>query len=174
MQIDRIEELRLTTADDAAIALLLGRCFKTDFGGRSYFVQRHHVRLVVRDPGIVGHMALTFRSVRTDDAIVPVVGLAEVATDPDRRGQGIASTLLKAAIEEARKSPAAFFLLFGDAGLYAAHGFVPVSNPLRYVVLDGLRSGDAEDGQSDELMVLPLRDAVWDPETPVDLLGHKF
>jgi len=174
MQIDRIEELRLSDADEAAIAALLAASFDTEFGGRSYFMQRYHARLVARDPGIVGHIGLTFRSVRQGDRLIPILGLADVATDPNRRSQGIASAILRAAISEGKASPAAFMMLFGAASLYAGHGFSPASNRLRYVDLEGARTGETVDGGPRGLMILPLGGAVWDGVGPLDLLGNKF
>lgn len=174
MQIDRIEELRLTADDEGQIARLLAAAFGPEFGGRSYFMQRHHLRLVARSPDrITGHMGLTFRSIRAQDRLIPILGLADVATDPLHRGQGIASTLLRTAIEEARQTPAEFSVLFGDAGLYAAHGFRPQQNPLRYVEMVGARTGDIHEAAKDSLMVLPLRDTDW-PEGSLDFLGHLF
>lgn len=174
MRIDRIEELRLTAEDDRQIATLLDAAFGAEFGGRSYFMQRPHLRLVARSPDrITGHMGLTFRSIRAGDRLIPILGLGDVATDPLHRGQGIATALLRTAIEEARQTPAEFFVLFGDAGLYAAHGFRPHHNALRYVEMVGARTGDVHEGVKDSLMVLPLRDTDW-PEGPLDFLGHLF
>ena len=102
MQIDRIDELRLHSADEAQITTLLTRAFGEEFGGNSFHQQRHHVRLVVRQPHIIGHMALTYRAIRADGHMLDIIGLAEVATDPDHRGRGIAGALLQAAISEAR------------------------------------------------------------------------
>ncbi len=60
MLIERIPEWSLTADDDAAIAALLARSFDTDFGGRSFYSQHHHLRLVLRDgPQIIGHIAET-------------------------------------------------------------------------------------------------------------------
>lgn len=175
MEIDRIPEWDLSPADDAAIAALLGRSFDTDFGGRSFFQQRHHLRLVHRRGGrIVGHMALCLRAVRLGGALHDVVGLAEVATDPDHRGQGIASALLKDSIAAARDTGAEFFLLFGDAPLYAAHGFVAKPNRLHHVGLIGARTGAVAETGPDGLMVLALRDAAWDDRAILDLVGHRF
>ena len=174
MQIDHIPEWQLTSADDDAIADLLSRCFETDFGGRSYFAQRHHLRLVIREKHkIIGHMALLRRLVRLDDVTFEIVGLAEVATDPDHRGQGIAATLLQAAIAEARITKARHFLLFGTAKLYAAAGFQPADNPIRHVENHHGRTGKVlqETGQS--LMVLPLT-GDWDPTATLDLIGGRF
>lgn len=174
MRIDRIEELRLTPDDESQIAGLLARCFDTDFGGRTAFRQRHHVRLVVRDPDIVGHMAVTIRDIRQGSRLIPVIGLAEVATDPDHRGRGIATALLDAAIAEGRQGPAQFVLLFGDAALYHAAGFRTVGNMIRFVDMTGAVTGGIEKGMADSLMVLPLRDRPWDAGTMVDMLGHLF
>lgn len=174
MQIDRIEETRLTAVDEAGIARLLARAFDTDFGGRSYYQQRHHVRLVARDPQIVGHMALAYRDIRMGEALVPVMGLAEVATDPDRRGEGIATRLMQAAIAEARATPAAFFLLFGDQPLYAASGFTRQSNHKTWIAMTDARMGAVSTGPSTHLMVLSLRDMVWDPDAHIDFLGPLF
>lgn len=174
MQIDRIEEWCLTAVDEAQIVLLLSSAFDTAFSERSYYMQRHHFRLVARDPEIVAHMGLLFRTVRQGDRLIPIMGLADVATDIKRRGQGIASALLAAAISEAKESIAEFFLLFGDAAIYAGMGFRSAPNSLRFVDLTDAKTGDVRENNSDDLMVLELQDAKWDPDTPLDLIGNKF
>jgi predicted N-acetyltransferase YhbS len=174
MQIDRIHELELTPGDEADIAALLARCFSSDFGGRSFHIQRHHLRFVARDPDIVGHMALCLRAIRLGDRLVDIIGLAEVCTAPERRGAGIASRLMTEALAAARESGAAFFLLFGARPLYAGVGFVVHDNEIRYVELDGARTGEVRLARRGELMVLPLTDLPWDGAAQVDLLGHLF
>ncbi len=175
VQIERIAEWLLTAADDRAIAALLARSFSTDFGERSYFVQPHHMRLVVRHDGqIIGHMALLWRAVDLDGRRLIVAGLADVATDPAHRGKGIAAALLREAIAQARSSPALFLLLFGVARIYAAAGCRAVSNPMAHVVPDGgqirqvMSQGDAD------LMVLALRDQPWPDHALLDLRGAMF
>jgi predicted N-acetyltransferase YhbS len=175
MLIERIPEWHLRAADDAEIAALLARCFTTDFGGRSYFIQRHHLRLVTRDRGaIIGHMALTLRAVELGGRLVTIAGLAEVATDPGHRGQGIAAALLQAAIAEAKASPAEYFLLFGVAGLYGAAGFRTVANRMAHILPKGDRAVRVVSTGDDHLMVLPLRDAPWPDEATLDLRGPVF
>lgn len=174
MQIERIEEVRLTIPDETQIAALMARAFPTAFNGRSYYHQRHHVRLVVRAPRIIGHMALVFRDININGGLVPIIGLAEVATDPDHRGKGIAGALLQAAIAEARASLATHMLLFGDAKLYAAAGFQPVQNKMRYVVIHNARTVRTQTARADSLMVLPLRDDPWPDGADLDMLGHLF
>lgn len=173
--IERIEEMRLSATDERQIADLLLRAFREDFGDRSYHKQRHHLRLIWRENGqILGHMALCYRDIRVGEALVPIVGLGEVSTDPDQRGRGIASALMSTAIAEARETLASFFLLFGDQPLYAASGFVPYRNRLTYVGMDDARTGAVQAKVVDGLMVLPLTGQAWDAEAPVDLLGHLF
>ena len=150
MAIERIPEWDLDAATDREIAALVGRCFPTDFGGRSFFLTRHHLRLI--------------------DAAC----LAEVATDPDCRGQGIASRLLRAAIAEAEASPAEFMLLFGVANLYAAAGFRAMTNPMVWIDMLGAHTQEVRRDRFETLMVLPLRDSEWDGTATLDPLGSLF
>lgn len=175
MQIERINEYDLTRETDAEIATLLACCFGTDFGGRSYFQQRHHVRFTARENGkLLGHMALCYRDVRLGAALTPIWGLAEVATDPDARGKGIATMMLDAAVAFARTTPADFFVLFGNRPIYAGNGFEAHSNIITYLTLDGAKTGVLKTATDGGLMVLPLGEKPWDSAAPLDLLGHKF
>lgn len=174
MRIETIPEWALTADDEAAIVTLLHRAFSPAFGAQSFHHQRHHLRFVARDPGIVGHIAVTQRVIRLGAPLQDIGGLAEVATDPDRRGQGIAGTLLQAVIDWAQTTRLDYLILFGDAALYAAAGFRPVSNPMTYVDLDGKMTNMIKTEAADSLMVLPLRGAAWDDTPPLDMLGHLF
>lgn len=175
MQVDLIPEWQLAPADDRQIAALLETCFDTDFGGRSFFMQRPLLRLVVREAGLViGHMALTLRAMRLGDRLVDVAGLCDVATDPDHRGKGIAAALLQAAIDHARQSPAGYFLLLGEAKLYAAAGFQKAGNPITFVDLQGAKTGAIKSEIALQLMVLSLKGENWDQTAPLDMLGPLF
>lgn len=175
MQVERIEEMRLTPADEAAIARLLAAAFDTGFGGRSFYQNRQHVRFVIRDrEQVIGHMALGLRAIRMGDQLVTAAGLAEVATDPAHRGKGIASTLMTAVIAEAKASIADFLILFGDQPLYAGTGFETKPNRTLSVSMHGARTGAQETRQDDGLMVLQLRDIPWDDTALVDLVGFAF
>jgi predicted N-acetyltransferase YhbS len=175
MIIERIPEWQLQPADEAQIAALLARCFPTDFGGRSFFQIRQHLRLAHRTEGrIIGHMALQFRAMRIGSRLITVAGLADVATDPDHRGKGIASGLLQTALAEARTSPAECVLLFGTAALYHAAGFRPVTNPMVWMEARGARTHAIHREPAESLMVLPLRDTDWDATARLDLLGPTF
>lgn len=176
MTADLIPEHLLTNTDEADIARLLARCFTTDFGGRSYFQTRQSWRHVIRrDDAIIAHLAVQLRAVRLGDDLLTIAGIADVATDPDHRGQGHAAGLLAAAVEVARRSPAEFVLLFGTAQLYAAAGFRPIANPMTYLDLTGARTGLLRGAEvSEHLQVLALTGRAWDGTKPLDLLGGLF
>ncbi len=175
MQIERIDEIDLTPTDEDRIHTLLVRAFDEDFGGRSFHQQRHNFRLILRDGDqIIGHMALCYRAIRMGQKLVPIMGLAEVATDPDHRGKGIASALMTDAIAAARASQATFFLLFGGQPLYAGRGFRSVPNTVKHTTHYHAWTGDVQTDSRGHLMVLELRDQRWDDTAPVDLLGFSF
>ena len=175
MQIERIEEMRLTHADDAKIGTLLDLCFDDDFSERSFYQQRHNTRLIVRSgDAVIGHMAISLRAIRVGERLCHAAGLAEVATHPDHRGQGIASRLLDAAIAEARASVADFFMLFGVAPLYAANGFRNQPNTITCVDMRGVRTGDLRQRKNEGVMVMELGNLAWDPTAPIDLVGFPF
>jgi predicted N-acetyltransferase YhbS len=179
MQIETIHEVNLTKADDAAIAALLSRAFgqigDDDFEGRSYYKQRHHLRVLGREGGdLIGHIALTFRMVTLGDETLPIIGLAEVATHPDHGGKGVASALLKETIRVASGTQAEFILLFGDHPIYTRRGFRRVQNELRYVGIEGGRTGTVITRATKNLKVMALGDKQWDDTASLDLLGHIF
>lgn len=179
MQIDAVHELELSAADDAAIGALLDAAYadlgENGFQGRSYFSQRHHLRIVAReDDRIIGHVALLFRVIRLGDTVTPVIGLAEVATDPAREGRGVASLLLNEAISRSRDSIAAFIVLFGDHPIYRKSGFLSRTNLLRHVVIEAGQTREIRTGVDDALMILPLTDADWPDDVTVDLMGPMF
>lgn len=165
----------LSAEEEAQIAHLLARSFATDFGGRSYFQQRPQLRMLWRDGGqILGHMAVMLRAIRIDGVLTHVAGLADVATDVDNRGKGIAAALLTEAISQMRASPAQYGLLFGSAGLYAAQGFGPVRGRLTYVDMTGAITGDIRHEFVPHLQALPLKGQAWPDMAMVDMMGPLF
>ncbi|SFS19121.1 GNAT family N-acetyltransferase [Yoonia litorea] len=179
IEIENRDELSLTRAEDDEIAGLLSAAFgqngDDDFGGRSFYKQRHHLRVLGRSDGrLIGHIAICFRVINVAGTLVPVTGLAEVATHPDHGGQGIAGQLLKHTIALLRQTQAAFVLLFGDHPVYARNGFRAVTNTLRYTKIEDSRTESVVSAPTRYLQVLPLTDQAWDDQADVDLLGHLF
>ena len=174
MKIDLVAETALTTVDDRAIADLIAASFNTDFGGRSFYKQRHHLRILAYDNGLIGHMALCLRAIRLGRDLVDIAGLAEVCTHPAHRGKGVATKMLETAISAADATLAEYLVLFGDAPLYAANGFVRQSNKMTFAVMDDAWTRGLKTDTDDGLMVLPLRQSAWPRSAALDLLGPVF
>ena len=175
MKVERIKEMRISEVDEKVIGVLLNSAFGIGFDGRSYFQQRHHVRFVVRNgAAIIGRMALSIRAIRMREKLVQVAGLAEIATHPEHRGQGIASNLVTSVIAEARASLAHFLVLFGDQPLYSAVVFIRVPNRTLSTSFVDVRTGEKERRHGDKFMVMPQRDSPWGAQADIDLVGHAF
>jgi predicted N-acetyltransferase YhbS len=172
--IERLHEPLLTARDEARIAALLRACFPTDYGGRSFFMQRPHMRLVWREDQILSHVALFYRAVRLGDDLIDVMGLGDVATAPQARGRGLATALLSDAIDIARASGAHYMMLFGARGLYERAGFLPAANPYTQVGMTGARTGVVTRAHSPFFRVLPLGQAAWPATAEVDFMGPLF
>ena len=175
MTLQRHEELRLPAAVEADIAGLLAECFPTDFGGRSYFQNRHHARFCVYEgERLAGHLAVLYRTMRLGEKCFDAVGIAEVAVHADFRRRGIAATLVEAALEETRLAHADAALLFGTASIYARAGFQTVTNPTTLIEMHAARTRTIEMIHAPHLMVCPQGDFAWEEAAPLDLGGFKF
>ncbi|BAM03437.1 GNAT family N-acetyltransferase [Phycisphaera mikurensis] len=175
MNVERHEELRLAPALDREIAELIGRVFPTDFGGRSFFQNRHHARFLVRVGGtLAGHLAVCHRAVRLGYRVLDVLGIAEVAVDPAFRRRGIGVALVEAALREGRAAGVDAVLLFGVESIYARAGFVAVKNPITRIDMRGVRTGEIVREEAEHLMVHPLGESGWDATAPLDLAGFTF
>lgn len=175
MQVEAIDEQNLTPQDEQRIMLALQQAFTEGFEDRSFYQQRHNKRFIVRnDDVIIGHMAVCYRSIRMNDQLVRIAGLAEVATDPDFRGQGIASKLMTVVLDYVQGTQADFFLLFGVRAMYEGNGFRAVPNAVTYVDMQGAETGSVSLLPKTYLMVQQLKDIPWDDTAHIDLLGHMF
>ncbi len=173
--IERIDELRLSKADSREISTLLDDSFDGEFEGRSFFVQRNHLRLVKRVSGrVIGHLALVYRAMRIGENPVTVMGIGDVAVAKEARRQGIGAALVEAAIAEAKQTEALFLLLFGEAKIYGRAGFNNATNPLVWVEQTGFHSTGIARRPRESLMVYQLGDTSWDNSAEVDLLGGVF
>lgn len=176
MQIERYEETRLPVEVEAQIAALLALAFPDPpgFDGRSFYCQRHHIRLVLKDPKPVAHLAICLREIRLGDRMLRMAGFAEVATHPDRRGEGIAARLVQAGIDEARAMRADLVALFGTAGVYSGAGFNQIPNQIRFVDLQNVQTNNIRHGATENFKILPLTKLDWDDTAVLDLVGGGF
>lgn len=173
--IERVEELRLNKATEAQIAELLDTTFTTDFGGRSFFQNRHHCRFIAFQKGeLVGHLSIAYRAIQMGRQRVDIVGIGEVAVAAKARKQGIATELVHCAIEEGKAAEADFAALFGEESLYSKAGFVKGNNNITLSEMEGARTGTIVRENNPYFMIRPLGKLEWDFNVPVDLAGFSF
>lgn len=80
------------------------------------------VSLVAEENGaIIGHVAVS--PVTISSGATGWYGLGPISVWPDRHGQGIGSSLMKAALAELQRLGAEGCVLLGDPGYYARFGF---------------------------------------------------
>ena len=175
MLVERLDEMRLTLKDEKQIARLLQVSMKAEYDGRSYYQNRFHCRLVIRENSeIVGHLGLAFRAIRLGEVIINCIGIGDVAVDPKHRGKGFGSLLIEEMIKEGRLTRAEFALLFGQRALYAATGFRKAANRLTSTQMIGAQTGETKSAPHDYFMVMALGERSWDETQTVDLSGYPF
>ena len=172
---ERIDEFDLTPERDGELAALIAEAMPPDYGGRSYYQNRHHRRYVARDgKRAVAHLAVALRAVRLGKTVHTVGGIAEVCTLPTHRRQGLATRLLAMAEDDARAARLPFLVLFGTEPIYEAAGYEPKSNDVRRVKMTGVETGITREGPIGALKVKTLGDAAWDDGALLDLCGWPF
>lgn len=109
---------------------------------------REGVRVVVAPSGaFVGSVRVLRRDIDVDGAPAPAAGIAEVCTDPEYRGQGVAGVALPDAMAYVDgHSGGAFSLLHAAAAvapLYARYGYAPMRVPYSRLPLGAAAGGGA-------------------------------
>jgi len=143
--------------DEAGIVELMKTCFDTYrnfqltvekwLGFEVDYAFKRSLALVAEDNGkIVGHVQLVLRELEFGDARVKVGGIANVSTLPEYRGRGIASTLVKMAIDYCRGNGIAMTSLYtGYPGtphrVYWRAGYADTEFEYNFVI-DGIRVED--------------------------------
>jgi len=78
------------------------------------------------DGKVVGHILFTPVTL-TDCSEAFLMGLAPMAVAPTQQGQGIGSLLVKAGLDECKKTGAEAVVVLGHPGYYPRFGFAPAS-----------------------------------------------
>ena len=160
---------------DAAITDLLGSCFDGVHGGRTWFKQFPHERLLAwSGSDLMGHVGMEFRVVRVGEAIVSVLGIVDLCGAPFARRHGIGTASLQGAEERARGQSFALAMA-DDERLYQRSGYSLLNAPnVTFLAIDELRChGVIRRDLSEIFMVKALTCDAW-PDGPTDLLGHLF
>ena len=160
---------------DAAIATLLDACFDGVHGGRTWFKQIPHERLLAWSGNdLMGHVGMECRVVRVGEAVVPILGIVDLCVAPAARRQGIGAALLQGAEERARGQ--SFALAMADDPRLcqrAGYSLLHATN-VTFLAIDELRCHSViRRDLSGIFMVKQLAFDAW-PDGPIDLLGHLF
>jgi GNAT superfamily N-acetyltransferase len=103
IEIVAMPEYAISAEVCSQLQILLGQCFPDTFGGRTYFKQLPHFRLVAMDKGlVVAQIGIDGRVVTVGGTIVSIFGLIDLAVHPTRRGKRIGTQLLAEAERIAR------------------------------------------------------------------------
>ena len=173
--IQRIVEPEIDRKLADEVRSVLRGCFD-DYPDRTYFKLPPHFRYLVMDgDAVVAQMGVEFRIVRVGESVIRTFGVVDLCVRDGRRSSGLAGRLLAEVAAYASACAIDFVLLFADdARLYAAHGWVPATNPVTWVKIHEHRTlGLAEEIRIPEMMIKATGDRGW-PVGVVDLLGHMF
>ena len=100
-----IPEEHMSEAEDRAIRQLLCTCFPADAvafaQNRAWHDSVPAFSVVCREAdAVTGHVAIVVRTIRCGDQPVTVAGVQNMCVTPDRRGTGLAQSLLSRAFED--------------------------------------------------------------------------
>jgi putative acetyltransferase len=82
--------------------------------------------VAIEDDAVVGHILFSPVTLSSHPDL-PMMGLAPMAVVPERQRQGIGSALVRAGLDECRRSGIAAVIVLGHPEFYPKFGFVPAS-----------------------------------------------
>ena len=160
---------------DSAVAGLLDACFDGAHGGRTFFKQVPHQRVLAwSGDDLVGHVGMDLRVVRVGGVTVSVLGIVDLCVAPAARKQGIGAALLQGA-EERAEGQSFSLAMADDSRLYRRAGYSRINAAdVTFLAIEDLRChGVIRRDLSEVFMVKPLAGDAW-PDGPIDALGHLF
>lgn len=83
--------------------------------------------VAVHEAQIVGHILFSPVVIESTSQSIPAVGLAPMAVLPELQNQGIGSLLVKAGLDECRRSGHQIAVVLGHPNYYPRFGFAPAS-----------------------------------------------
>jgi len=176
MDIQRIEEFRITPDQKEAIQQLLVDCFPGYPLGRTYFKQLPNFRyLVFKKEQVIAHLAVEHRMIALDQKPYAIFGVVDICVAPEHRKQNIAATLLDQLENLGRKHLIDFIILTASENqLYLNNGYQIQSNTCRWLFINDHQTlGVKNHHLSDALLVKSLGGKEWTPGV-VDFLGTVF
>ena len=176
VQLEYVREPDVSEVLDRELRELIGNSFPQP--RCSFFFERRYAqemplhRHLLRDAAgrLVAHVAVHEKLLGVGSEELLVGGIAEVCVHESHRGQGLARRLLDRTHDDLRERGIEFAVLFGDAPVYAASGYLALSAEIRRF---DPATQSFETGPSRVALYKPLTLRPW-PDGSVDLRGPMF
>ena len=172
MKFERKHELDLSPKDHEELSEHIGAAFAENSaspGDRSFFFQPPHMRIICRiGDDLAGHLAIYLRTVRVGEQNTQTAAIGDVSVAKAYRRKGIASQLVKEALEIAEDIELDFVWLAGDEQLYFDAGFFSAENEVTRISWD---TGQTITNKTHDMLVHDLDGWDWDQDASVNLLG---
>ncbi|ENV32068.1 GNAT family N-acetyltransferase [Acinetobacter gerneri] len=181
MKIDLVAEFQLSQSEQYQIAGLLKNCFpEDDFQGRTYFKQRPHYRLLLKEEEkIIGQLALDYRVMTLGQIAIRVLGVIDIAILNDYQGLGWARRLLLELdqLVEKNKINIDFILLCTQTPkFYEKFGYYQVkfSQNIKWLAIDQhINYGIKIEQSGQGLMYKKIGEIDWNDDV-LDMLGYWY
>jgi len=176
MDIQRIEEFKITSSQKEAIQLLLSECFSGYPKDRTYYKQLPTFRyLAFQKDQLIGHLAVDHRMIAINQQPFSIFGVVDFCIATKFQGKKLATTLLDQLEKLGRKHQLDFVLLTAtDHQLYLKNGYQLHSNTCRWLFINDHQTlGVKNQHLPNTILVKALGKKQWLGET-VDFLGEIF
>ena len=176
MRVERWEEYAIGPEVQQDIHLLLRDSFSVYPEGRTYFRQVPTFRYLMWDGEIlVAQLGVDYRMMNNGGQCIRTFGIVDLCVSEPYRHRGIAAELLDQLERLGQEHHIDFIILWAkDRSFYQKKGFIEVSNPCKWLLIQGDESqGLLHRRVGEGLMVLRLGKKEW-REGTLDYLGHIF
>ena len=176
MDIQRIEEFKITDHQKKVIHQLLSACFSGYPKGRIYYKQLPNFRyLAYLDDQLIGHLAVEHRMIAIDQKPYSILGVVDICVAKEHRGKNIAATLLLELEKLGIENNIDFIILTAtEHHFYLKNGYKLFSNNCRWLFINEHQTLGVKNRYLPEaLLIKSLGEKKWS-EGIVDFLGTVF
>ena len=176
MNIERIEELKISATKRKEIHQLLDNCFPGYPKGRTYYKQLPSFRyLAYQEEKLIGHLSVEHRMIAIDQKPFAIFGVTDVCVAKEFRQKSIGATLLNKVEDLGKNHQIDFILLTAtEHDLYLKNGYELHSNTCRWLFINDHQTlGVKNQHLAEALLIKPLGVQKWS-DGMVDFLGTVF
>lgn len=178
--IDFFREFELSEGVKAELYELLVSCFPdTDYNGRIYFKQLPHHRLILKvENKIVGHLAIDYRVMNLNNALIKVFGVVDLAVHPKFQGNGFGTKMmqeLEKIANEHKNNIDFIFLVTHKPLFYERLGYKKTIQKVSWLKIhQGINYGMGNEQVDDcFLMFKNVSNLSWE-DGDLDMLGYWY